>query len=473
LFPVRGQEPGFGGGDSVDVTGMLNGGGGNRGGFNNNNGRAPIEMPDSKSMLSDIQKALNKGKTPLDKSQEKPIKSMLDQEVVTLSDRIQVLRSNNNNNNFNNQGFPGGGRPDFQGGGGFPGGGPPGGFPDGGFPAGGGGFPGGGRPDFQAGNQGGNQRSGNNGGNPQGAPAPESSANAQANALAVQVDTITGLKNDDFLQNKLPAFLTPEQVALIQKVKAADKDNATCLGGLLDRVSNGLLNNNNNNRGGNNNNNRGGNNNNNNFLSFLNSPRKPNGQPYCMPAEATASDRLEPIRKELAKGNLPLDTSKESIAEAFMKAQTKDLEDSLRTTITSSFQGNRGGGGGNNRTNNPQLVIQTATDNMYKKAGTMLNPPQTESLKKWHYQQILDRGGMEPLITIQAMQDTPLTDDQIARVTAAWTELRNQQLNAAKAAKKNPTEKELDSATTAKILEMLEPKQVASYQDAKKLVAAK
>jgi len=103
----------------------------------------------------------------------------------------------------------------------------------------------------------------------------------------------------------------------------------------------------------------------------------------------------------------------------------------------------------------------------------MLNPPQTESLKKWHYQQILDRGGMESLITIQAMQNTPLTDEQIARVTAAWPELRNQQLNAAKAAKKNPTDKDLDSATTVKILEMLEPAQVASYQDAKKLVAAK
>ena len=168
-----------------------------------------------------------------------------------------------------------------------------------------------------------------------------------------------------------------------------------------------------------------------------------------------------------------MDKSKESIAEAFMKAQTKDLEDSLRTTITSSFAGNRGGGGGNNRNNNPQVVIQTATDNMYKKAGAMLNPPQTESLKKWHYQQILDRGGMESLITIQAMQNTPLTDEQIARVTAAWPELRNQQLNAAKAAKKNPTDKDLDSATTVKILEMLEPAQVASYQDAKKLVAAK
>jgi len=46
-------------------------------------------------------------------------------------------------------------------------------------------------------------------------------------------------------------------------------------------------------------------------------------------------------------------------------------------------------------------------------------------------------------------------------------------LNAAKAAKKNPSEKELDNATMVKILEMLEPAQVASYQDAKKLAAAK
>src|SRR5262249_910775 len=118
-------------------------------------------------------------------------------------------------------------------------------------------------------------------------------------------------------------------------------------------------------------------------------------------------------------------------------------------------------------------IIQTATDNMYKKAGTLLNPPQTESLKKWHYQQILDRGGMESLISIESMQNTPLSDEQIARVTAAWSELRNQQLNAAKAAKKNPSDKELDSATMPKVLEMLEPAQIASYQDAKKLVAAK
>jgi len=464
--PVRGQDPGFGGGDSIDLTGMLNGGGG-RGGPNNGNHRNSFEMPDSKVLFSDIQKALNKAKTPLDKSQEKPLRSMLDLEVVTLSDKIQVLRSNNNNNNFNNQGFPGGGRPDFQGGGGFPAGGPPNGFP----PEGG--FPGGGRPDFQGGNPRGGNPGGTPGGNPQATPAQDNSANAMANTMAIQVETITSLKTDDFLQTKLPAFLTPEQVALVLKVKAADKENATCLGGILDRVSNGLLNNNNNR--GNNNNNRGNNNNNNrgnDFLSFLNSPRKSNGQPYCMPAEATASDRLEPIRKELEKGNLPMDKSKESIAEAFMKAEIKDLEDSLRTTITSGFQNNRGGGG-SNRTNNPQLVIQTATDHMYKKAGAMLNPPQTESLKKWHYQQILDRGGMESLITIEELQNTPLSDNQIARVTAAWPELRNQQLNAAKSAKKNPSDKELDNATTVKILEMLEPAQVASYQEAKKFVTAK
>jgi hypothetical protein len=110
-------------------------------------------MPDSKAMLSDIQKALNKGKTPLDKTQENR-EEHVGLEVVTLSDRIQVLRSNNNNNEITREAFLVG-TPDFQGGGGFPGGGPPGGFPEGGFPGGGGlpgggGFPGGGDQTFKA-----------------------------------------------------------------------------------------------------------------------------------------------------------------------------------------------------------------------------------------------------------------------------------------------------------------------------------
>src|SRR6185436_3865425 len=182
------------------------------------------------------------------------------------------------------------------------------------------------------------------------------------------------------------------------------------------------------------------------------------------------SDRLEPIRKELAKGNLPLAKDKESIAEAFMKSQVKDLEDALRTTLTSSFSGNRGGNS-INRTTNPQLVVQSGTDEIYKKAGAMLNPPQTESLKKWHYEQILGRGGIESLITIEAMQNTPLSEVQIARVTAAWPEVRNQA--AAKSANKNPSVKELDSAAMTRVLDMLEPAQVASYEAARKLVPAK
>jgi hypothetical protein len=443
--PLQGQEGGFGGGggDSVDLSGLLGDRGG-RGGFGGpgNAGRGGYQLPDSKVIFSEIQSALKKGKTPLDKSQEKPLQSMLALEVVTLSDRIQVLRTSNTNGGGNNAagGFQGG-RPDFAGG--FP--------PEGGFQ-------GGGRPDFAGGFPG--------GGNFPGATEQAGGVNAIANSLAVQTETLTSLKNDDFLANKIPAFLSPEQVALIQKTKASDKENATCLGGILDRVSNGLQNNAG--RGNNNNgNNRG------NFFNNNNNSRKSNGQAYCMTAEATATERLEPIRKVLAAGNLPLAKDKETIAEAFLKAQIKDLEDSLRSTLTANFAGNRGGGGLNNRSNNPQMIIQSTTDNMYKKAGAMLNPPQTETLKKWHYQQIMDRGGVETLIAIEAMQDTPLSDDQIARVTAAWPELRNQFQSAAKAAKKNLSEKDLDNSTMAKVLEMLEPAQVASFQDARKFVPAK
>ena len=430
-FPLHGQDGGFGGGgDSVDITGILGDRGGRGGGgFGGpGNGRGAIQLPESRVLFSDIQSALKKGKTPLDKSQEKPLRSMLDQEVVNLSDRVQLLRQNNNNNSFDS----GGGG--FQGGRDF----------GGGFPPGGGDF-GGGFP-----------RGGNNPATPDQAGGGN---NALATTLTVQTEVITSLKNDDFLQNKLPAFLSPEQVALIQKTKAADKENATCLGGLLDRIS--PLNQNNGGRG---NNNRGNFNN----FSFNNNAKKTNGQAFCMTAEATASDRLEPIRKELAKANLPLAKDKESIAEVFMKSQIKDLEDALRTTLTTSFAGNRGGGNSINRNTNPQLVIQAGTDDIYKKAAAMLNPPQAESLKDWQYDQFLARGGIETLIGIEAMQNTPLTDEQIARVTAAWPELRNQLQAAAKTANKNVSAKELDNAAMTKILDMLEPPQVASYRDALK-----
>jgi hypothetical protein len=441
-FPLRAQDGGFGGGgDAIDVTGLLGDRGGGRGGFNGGgNGRGAIQMPDSKTMFSDIQSALKKGKTPLDKSQEKPLRSMLDQEIVNLSDRVQLLRQNSNNNNS------------FDGGGGFPGGRE--GFPGGGgFPPGGGGFPQGGG-DF-------GPRGGNFPGN-----TDQGGTNALASTLAVQTETIASLKNEDFLENKLPAFLSPEQVALIKKAKAADKENATCLGGLLDRVS--PLNQNNN--GGRGNNNRGNFNNN---FNFNNNSKKTNGQAFCMTAEATASDRLEPIRKELVRGGLPLAKDKETIAEVFMKSQIKDLEDALRTTLTSSFSGNRNGGNSTNRSTNPQLVIQSSTDDMYKKAAAMLNPQQAETLKKWHYDQILSRGGIEALIGIEAMQNTPLTDEQIARLTAALPEVRTQLQNAAKTSNKNVSAKDLDNAAMVKILDMLEPRQVASYQEASKLVSAK
>jgi hypothetical protein len=402
---LRAQDVGFGGGDSIDVTGVLNGGrgGGGRGGFN----RAAPVIPDSKSMMSDIKSALNKGKTPLEKAQEMPLQSLLDTELVGLSDRIQVLQANRNQNR-------GGDFPDRQ----------------------------------------------------QGAAdsAGATGNNSQLNALEIQVETLTILKNDDFLDNKLSAFLTPDQVALVRKAKSEDKTNATCLGGLLDRATSlaqasGRGNNNNfNNRRNNNSNNRGNN----------SADLKSNGQPYCMTSDSTAADRLEPIRKVLANGSLPLAPDKETIAEVFMKSQIKDLEDAMRAGITSSFNGNRGGNNANNRNNNPQLVVQTTTDNIYKKVAAMLTPPQVESLKRSRYKELLDRGGAETLIGVEFMQDTPLNDEQIARVTAAWPEFQNQIQASAKASNKKLSAKELDSATTAKVLEMLEPAQAASFEAAQK-----
>jgi hypothetical protein len=412
---------GFGGGDSVDVTGILGDRGG-RGGNGGNGGRGGLQLPDSRLVFSQIQSALKKGKTPLQKSQEKPLQSMLDQEITNLSDRIQVLRSENNNRNENNN----------NGGGNFPGGNN--------FPRGGNNFPG-------------------------GAAGDNNNANATANALNVQIETLTALKNDDFLDNKIAAFLSPEQVALVKKAKAEDKANTSCLGGLLDRASNPLQN-----AGGGGRGNRGGGNFN---FNLNNSTTKSNGQAYCMTAESTPSERLEPIRKVLAGGNLPLAKDKEPIAEAFMNAQIKDLGDSLRTSLTASFAGNRGGnGGGFNRNNNPQQVIQSSTDNMYKKAEAMLEPAQVESLKKWHFDDIFSRDAVDSLIAVEAMQDTPLGDDQIARLTAAYPELRNQIQAAAKAAKQNLSAKDLDNASMAKLVDMLDAPQAASYQAAKKLAAA-
>jgi hypothetical protein len=404
--PLHAQDGGFGGGDSIDVTGALNGRGGfGRSGFNRG---GPI-IPDSKSMLSDIRSALNKGKTPIEKSQEMPLKSMLDTELVALTDRIQLLQANRNQN---------------RGAGGD--------FPQAGFPV-----------------------------NSDGGGAQAN--NAQPNTLDIEMETLTILKNDDFLDNKLAAVLSPEQLALVQKTKAEDKDNSTCLGGLLDRAASlsqvaGRGNNSFNNRRNGNANGRG------NETSNL----KSNGQPFCMAAEATATQRLEPIRRVLAKGNLPLSAEKEPLAEAFMKSQIKDLEDAIRAGLAKSYNGNRGGNVVNSRNNNPDLVVQSTTDSIYQKAGTLLNPAQAESLKKWRYKEILDRGGIETLIGVEAMQNTPLNDEQIARVTAAWPEFQSQIQEAAKAAKKKSSTKELDSASTAKVLEMLEPAQVASYESARK-----
>jgi hypothetical protein len=439
---LRAQDGGFGGGgpvgDSIDVSGILGDRGGRGGGNFGNRGGSPL--PDSKQMYSEIQSILKKGKTPLQKAQEKPLLNLLDQEVVNLSDQIQVLRNNSNDRGGPTGGFPGGG--DLPPGG-FPGGGdfPPGGFPGGGdFPRGGSDVP----------------RGGNNG------PGP-SDNNNQINTLNVQIEALTSIKNDDFIDNKLSSFLSPEQVALVKKAKADDKTNATCLGGMLDHSAN-LQNNNGGGRGG-----RGGSNNFNPPFNNNNS-KKTDGQPFCMTQEATASARLEPIRKVLAAGNLPLASDKESLAEIFMKSQIKDLEDGLRSSVTGAFPGNRGGF---NRNNSQERIIQSSTDDMYKKVEMMLEPAQAETLKKWHLNQILSRGGVDSLITVEAMQDTPLSDDQIARVNVAFPEYRNQILSAAKSSKQNPSAKDLDNAATAKVLNLLDAKQIASYQAAKKLAAAK
>ena len=394
LTPVYAQFDG-----DVDLSGLLNGGGEGRG---NRGGNRGPQIPLSSDMLTQIKDTLKKGKTPLEGAQEKQVKSLLDMEIVTLTDRIQLLR-NNNNSNGNNGNFEQ--------------------------------------------NRGGN-RGGNNNNNQQ--------QNQQQNEQALKIDTITRLKNDDFLATKLSGFLTPEQVALVQKAHADDKSDSTCLGGMLDRYYQQL----NNNRGNNNNYNNNNNNNNNNQT-------RPNGQKYCMTAQATPSERLEPIRKVLAKGNLPLSKDKDMFAEVFMKAELQDLETALRAGLTNNNQGG-GRGNNNNRNNNPQQIIQSSIDGMYKKVEEMLKPDQAATLKTWHFTQMLGRSPIDSLIAVNAMQDTPLSDEQIAKVTAAWPEYRDQIQRAAKAAGKNVDSKTIDGAAMQKILDMLEPSQVASYQLAKK-----
>jgi len=399
MSPVYAQFDG-----DVDLSGILNGGG-DRGGGNRGNNRG-IQIPDGKVMFDEIQATLKKGKTPMEDAQRKPIQNLLNMEIVTLTDKIQLFRNNNNNNNNGN---------------------------------------------FPQNEQGRGGRGGNNN-NPQ--------QSQQASEQAIKIDTITSLKNEDFLATKLSGFLSPEQVALVQKAHADDKSNSTCLGGLLDRYYQQL---NNNNRGNNNQNYNNNNNNNNNSQN----QNRPNGQKYCMTAQATASERLEPIRKVLAKGNLPLAKDKDMFAEVFMKAQLEDLGTALRAGLTNNNQGGRGNNN-NNRNNNPQQLIQSSTDGMYKKVEELLKPEQAATLKTWHYTQMLGRTPIDSLIAVNAMQDTPLSDEQIAKVTAAWPELRNQIQQLAKQAGKSVDAKQVDAAAMTKILDMLEPSQVASYQLAKK-----
>jgi hypothetical protein len=391
-----------------DLSNLLNGAGGgnNRGGNNNRN--FP-QIPVSADMYKEIVETLKKGKTPLEKAQEKPLKGLLDMEIVTLSDKIQLLRNNQNNNN---------------------------------------------------------QSAANNTG---GRGTPQAANNSQPKPPTeqeIKIDTITSARNDDFIANKLPAFLTPEQVALVQKARAEDKANNNCLGGLLDRYFQQMQSSNNNNRGNNQNYNNNNNNQNNNQL-------RPNGQKYCMTIQVTPSERLEPIRKVLAKGNLPLAKDKEFIAETFMKAELKDLEDQLKAGLTSGNNNNNRGNNNNNNNNNnrnndPRQIIQSSVDGMYKKVQDMLKPEQAATIKTWHYTQMLGRTPIDSLIAVNAMQDTPLTDAQITEVTAAWPVLRTNIQNAAKQAGKQVDAKTIDAAAMSKILEMLEPSQVASYQLAKK-----
>jgi hypothetical protein len=150
-----------------------------------------------------------------------------------------------------------------------------------------------------------------------------------------------------------------------------------------------------------------------------------------------------------------------------MKAELQDLETALRAGLTNNNQGG-GRGNNNNRNNNPQQIIQSSVDGMYKKVEELLKPDQAATLKSWHYTQMLGRTPIDSLIAVNAMQDTPLSEEQIAKVTAAWPELRNQIQQLAKQTGKTYDAKTIDSAAMGKILDMLEPAQVASYQLAKK-----
>src|SRR6185369_12033625 len=133
---------------------------------------------------------------------------------------------------------------------------------------------------------------------------------------------------------------------------------------------------------------------------------------YCMTQNSTPAERLEPIRKVLAKGNMPLAADKNTFAEVFMKAQLQDLEAALRSGLTNNNQGGGRGNNNNNRNNDPRQVIQSGVDGIYKKVEAQLKPEQADVLKTWHYTQMLDRSPIDALIAVNAMQDTPLSDEQ-------------------------------------------------------------
>jgi hypothetical protein len=149
-------------------------------------------------------------------------------------------------------------------------------------------------------------------------------------------------------------------VALIKKVKAADKENATCLGGLLDRVS--PLNQNNGGRG---NNNRGNFNN----FNFNNNAKKTNGQAFCMTARSDSQRSIGTDPEGTRQGQSPAGKGQGNDRRSLHEIPDQGSGRRVANHFDRKFCGNRGGGNNANRNTNPQLVIQSGTDEIYKKAA--------------------------------------------------------------------------------------------------------
>src|SRR5688572_3179166 len=109
-FPAIAQDD-FGGGFGGGFDGVLTGGdidallgGGNRGNRGNNNNNTSIPNPEQLFLqLKDLLKAK---KVPLNKDQEKSLRTFLDTETVAMRTELEAIfqgRGNNNNNNRGNQ----------------------------------------------------------------------------------------------------------------------------------------------------------------------------------------------------------------------------------------------------------------------------------------------------------------------------------------------------------------------------------